>query len=56
MVRKETVEEAKKALKKVIKRARKECWDDFLNRAKGEDVWAVTRYTKPQRSAAVPTI
>ena len=37
MVRKETVKEAKKALKKVIKRARKECWDDFLNRAEGED-------------------
>ena len=29
---------------------------EFLNRAEGEDVWAVTRYTVPQRSAAVPTI
>ena len=28
----------------------------FLERAEGEDVWAITRYTKPQRSAAVPTI
>ena len=38
---------AKKALKRAIKKARRECWEDFLNRAEGEDVWAITRYTKP---------
>ena len=27
-----------------------------MDRAEGDDVWAVTRYTKPQRSTAVPTI
>lgn len=47
---------ARRELRRTIRKARRECWEDFLNRAYGEDIWAVTRYTKPQRSAAVPTI
>ena len=50
------MKEAKKALKRAIKKARRGCWEDFVNRAEGDDIWAVTRYTKPQRSTVVPTI
>lgn len=50
------VREAKKALRRSIRRARRECWERFLEEADGNDIWAVPRYTRPQRSAAVPTI
>ena len=50
------VREAEGALRRAIRRARRECREEFLSWAEGEDVWAVTRYTGPQRSAAVPTI
>ena len=50
------IRKAERTLRRAIRRARRECWVEFLNRAEGEDVWAVTRYTGPQRSAAVPTI
>ena len=45
------VKEAKKTLKRAIKKARRECWEDFLNRVEGEDIWAVTRYTNPSDRA-----
>ena len=32
------VGEAMKALKRAIRKARKDCWEDFLNRAEGENV------------------
>ena len=50
------VQEARKALRRSIRRARRECWERFLETADGDDIWAVLRYTKPQRSAAVPAI
>ena len=37
-------------------RGKKRVLGEFLSRVEGEDVWAVTQYTGPQRSAAVPTI
>lgn len=52
----EAVWKAKKALRRSLQRARRECWEKFLETAEGDDIWAVPRYTKPQRSAAVPTI
>ena len=52
----ETVRSAQRELQRVIRKAKRECWEEYLNRAEGEDVWAVSRYRKPQRSAAVPTI
>lgn len=47
----EEVKEAKKTMRRAIRKARRECWEDFLDRAEGEDVWAV-RYTKPKRLTA----
>lgn len=43
----EEAKEAKRALKRAIRKARQECCEEFLNRADGEDVWAIARYTKP---------
>lgn len=50
------VREAKKALRRSIRRARRECWERLLKEASGDDIWAIPRYTNPQRSTAVPTI
>ena len=41
------VRDAERELRRTIRRARRECWEEFLNRAEGEDVWAVARYTGP---------
>ena len=32
------VKEAKKILRRAIKKARRECWEDFLNQAEGDDI------------------
>ena len=52
----ETVRVARREPHRAIRRAKRECLEEFLNRVEGDEVWAVTRYTKPQRSAAVPAI
>ena len=50
----EGVQAAKKVLRAEIRRARREAWEESLNRAIGEDVWAITRYPKPQKKAVPP--
>ena len=50
------VKEAKKALRRSIRRSRRACWEKFLEEANGDDIWAIPRYTKPQKATAVPTI
>ena len=53
---KEKVREASKDLRNAIRRAKRRSWEEFLHKADGNKVWSVMTYTKPQRSAAVPTI
>lgn len=36
-----------------IQRAKRECWDRFLQESKGNDVWTATRYTTPRIDKAV---
>lgn len=50
----EDVRRARGVLRKAITKARRKCWEELL--AEGEDFWAVMRYTKLQRSSAVPAI
>jgi len=40
--------EARRNLRRVIRKAKKECWNWFLQEVKGMDVWAATRYTTPR--------
>ena len=47
------VKEGKKALRTSIRSARRECWEEYPNRADGDDIWAITRYVNPQRSAGM---
>ena len=54
MVEMSEVREAERTIRSAIRGASGECWVELLNRAGGEEVWAVTRYAGPQRSAAVP--
>ena len=39
-----------------IRGARKECWSNFLERATGDNLWTVIRYTRGQRTIALPTL
>ena len=50
------VKRVKGVLRREIRKARRECWENFLNEANGEDVWAITRYIGLGRSTVVPTI
>lgn len=45
------VKEARRALKREIHRAKRECWDRYLQEAQGSDVWNVVKYTQDQRTA-----
>ena len=42
------VQQARRNLRRAIRRAKKECWNRFLQEAKGTDVWSATRYTTPR--------
>ena len=53
---KPAVREARKALRRLTRRARRQCWEDFLSRAYGEDVWKVSGYISPRKAETVPTI
>ena len=37
-------------------RSRRICWEEFLNKAYGEDVWKTSGYISPREATAVPTI
>lgn len=50
------VKVARRELHRAIKRAQRECSEECINRDEGGQVCAITRYTKPQRSAAAPKI
>jgi len=43
----ETTRVARRDLRRAIRRA-KNCWDNFLENASGEDVWTAVRYTNPR--------
>ena len=39
-----------------IRKARRECWNNFLERATGDDLWTVIRYTRGRRITTLPTL
>jgi len=41
----EAAREAKRNQRREIRRAKKKCWNTFLQKAKGKEVWAAVRYT-----------
>lgn len=47
---------AKEDLGSAIRSARQTTWEELLNKTNGEGVWAATRYTRPPRPLAAPTI
>ena len=51
-----TLRRAKEDLREAIRTAKRNKWTEFLEKATGDDVWAVMRYTRPPRSSIVPTI
>jgi len=42
------VKEARHNFRKAIQRAKRECWNWFLQEGKGNDVWTATRYMTPR--------
>jgi hypothetical protein len=40
--------EARRNFRRGIRRAKRECWNRFLQEGKGNDVWTATRYTTPK--------
>ena len=50
------IRQARNAYKKEQRAAQKQSWEKFLDNAKGENVWSVAQYTKPNRVTTVPTI
>ena len=50
------IRQARNAYKKEQRAAQKQSWENFLDNAKGENVWSVAQYTKPSRVTTVPTI
>ena len=44
----ERQQEARRVLRRTIRREKRECWDRFLQGAKGKDVWTAAGYTAPR--------
>ena len=42
------VQEARRNLRRAIRKAKKECWNRFLQAAEGRELWTATGYTKPR--------
>src|SRR5258706_193978 len=42
------VREARRNLRRAIRRAKKACWNEFLENASGDDIWKAARYTAPR--------
>jgi hypothetical protein len=42
--------------RRALQQAKLQTWEDFLNAAEGDNVWAVVRYTKPKNINSMPTI
>jgi len=40
--------EARRNFRRGVRRAKRECWNRFLQEGKGNDVWTATRYTTPR--------
>ena len=47
-LRHEAARVARRDVRRSIRRAKKNCWDNFLENASGEDVWTAVRYTNPK--------
>ena len=47
-LRHEAARVARRDLRRTTRRAKKNCWDNFLENASGEDVWTAARYTNPK--------
>jgi hypothetical protein len=50
------IREKQKALWQEIQQEKRQAWEDFLNAAEGDNVWAVVRYTKPKNINSIPTV
>ena len=46
-------QDARRELRRTIRKAKKECWNRFLREAEGRDVWTATGYTEPRIDKAV---
>jgi len=42
------VQEARRSLRRAIRKAKKECWNRFLTEAEGKEVWTAAGYTQPR--------
>ena len=51
-----TFQEAKRALRRAIRRARKECWNNFVQRADTDQVERAVKYTAPRLEGKVQTL
>jgi endonuclease/exonuclease/phosphatase family metal-dependent hydrolase len=47
---------ARKELRRVIRKAKRECWQHFLQEAQGEQVWQALRYTSPQTDSTTQAL
>ena len=42
------VQAARRELRRAIRKAKRDCWNGFLQEAKGSDIWIATAYTTPR--------
>ena len=42
------VQEARRNLRRAIRKAKRDCWNRFLQEAEGKAIWTATGYTKPR--------
>jgi uncharacterized membrane protein len=45
------IKEARRELRRIIRKAKRDCWQAFLQDAQGEQVWQALRYTNPRTDA-----
>jgi hypothetical protein len=46
------IKEARRELRRIIRKAKRDCWHAFLQDAQGEQIWQALRYTNPRTNAA----
>jgi hypothetical protein len=46
------IKEARRELRRIIRKAKRDCWHAFLQDAQGKQVWQALRYTNPRTNAA----
>jgi hypothetical protein len=56
LVSAQEVKTARRELRRTIRKAKRECWQGFLQEAQGEQVWQALRYTSPRMDSTTQAL